>query len=1234
MKSRSQQGVALVVTLILLSVITFMTVTFLVISRREREAVIVRSSQSDASFAADAALEHAKAQFIAQMFIGTNGLAFDMMVSTNFINPAGFQPGLSSYTNVNYDHVVGSVARLSQADFLQNLTNLLILPRAPVFITTNKNQQVAEFRYYLDLNRNGYYDTNGSTVLLNSSGVLVTNVAVGDPEWIGILDHPDRPHSRSNLFVARYAFIALPIGNSLDINYIHNQAKRIKPTGDGFLRDQGVGSWEINLAAFLYTLNSNTYAWGGTYQYETNTGFNSVGNSFIDAVDILRYRYGGNNNSYNTTLATFLGLYGVIGANAIQNNHIDDYLHGALMTTPFGLQTDPDAPALVNTPWPGADSTNHFYTSQDLFSPDPTMFSFSNRLYTLGRLTNTFERYTFYNLLTQLGMDSAPDKPGKVHLNYKNINGVSATNFVAWTPLEFFTNAADTMLRAQFTNISITNIPVYSGTNYIYSPAVQRILQLAANIYDASTNRQFDATGTTNKLYYPSVFRPLFRIQNTTNVYVTGFVEVTNQTDYLTPPLDLNTPAGLRKFQVDVFKSGLANDNVYGVPYVIGAKKGFPNFNEFSMATVSQFTRRMQITKTSDPKPANWKYAAQYVVGVSNAFGVELWNSYTSSYPRDVRIYATNDLTMRITNDMGLTYTTNLLIGTNFVIPANTWPATPQTLAANTRLGLVLPLVTNFVFVPDSVFSVTPSAGFNTNLNIGFVGGPPTDRAPQWGVSVTNRVRVILQDDATKRLIDYVQLGGMGDYVHVTQFLQPPAADQNSDIKNLWNTNKLTTAPPNLTKGINSQIQLSLGNQNAAAADWTPYMILPGGYNKNFEIDKFRAFYGLGPLYGGYTAAQLAQIAAASNSLTAQVPFTPTAKIDDYRSWQANDPLVHYILADLTDLQQSANKPSLLKPGFPMTNTLPNMRLVNTRYQPWGGNQQNPDDIATRLEYKDPMITRSDDWNFPTNKFPNVGWLGRVHRGTPWQTVYLKSGTVATNRWQLWTGNALLLDSGMTQPTNDWALLDLFTTAINENASHGQLSVNQTNPAPWAAVLGGVIALTNTTETPSLFSPPTYTNVVIDPAVHYLGLSNIVAGINRSRNTANYPGQVFQHLGDVLSAPELTVASPFLNLTGDQTNYGISDAIYERIPQQTLSLLRLGEPRYVIYSYGQSLKPADKSVIQSSGPYFGVPTNYTITGEVVTRSVVRVDNYPTPGPGKPNTQPHVVLESYTVLPPE
>src|SRR6185503_20571602 len=89
---------------------------------------------------------------------------------------------------------------------------------------------------------------------------------------------------------------------------------------------------------------------------------------------------------------------------------------------------------------------------------------------------------------------------------------------------------------------------------------------------------------------------------------------------------------------------------------------------------------------------------------------------------------------------------------------------------------------------------------------------------------------------------------------------------------------------------------------------------------------------------------------------------------------------------------------------------------------------------------KDPGVYSSDHWDFPTQKFPNLGWLGRVHRGTPWQTVYLKaddpgsSGTILlakndpNNRWAQQVGGSFMVQ---TYPTNDWRLLDLFTAAIH-----------------------------------------------------------------------------------------------------------------------------------------------------------------------------------------------------------
>jgi hypothetical protein len=95
---------------------------------------------------------------------------------------------------------------------------------------------------------------------------------------------------------------------------------------------------------------------------------------------------------------------------------------------------------------------------------------------------------------------------------------------------------------------------------------------------------------------------------------------------------------------------------------------------------------------------------------------------------------------------------------------------------------------------------------------------------------------------------------------------------------------------------------------------------------------------------------------------------------------------------------------------------------------------------------------------------------------------------------------------------------------------------------------------------------------------------------------------------------------------GYQQQYGISDEMYEWLPQQVMSLLRAGPPRYVIYCYGQTLKPAPNSLVTSSS-YFGMCTNYQVVAESAARAVVRVDGATTPAP-------HVVVESYNLLPPD
>ncbi len=193
-----------------------------------------------------------------------------------------------------------------------------------------------------------------------------------------------------------------------------------------------------------------------------------------------------------------------------------------------------DKPSL---PWAGADNTNHFFSMQELFNPNEISPFFVNRLQSAGTNNSTYDRYTFYRLLSQLGTDSQPES-GRMNLNYDNLNPyaldgngkmvfntngvVAATNFVSWQPLAFFTNAADRLLRAYTTQwrngnptnfattfyavtnfnpmvtnsslwtnypaFGIGNIPVLVSNQFVYSSAVNRLLQLAANLYDATTN--------------------------------------------------------------------------------------------------------------------------------------------------------------------------------------------------------------------------------------------------------------------------------------------------------------------------------------------------------------------------------------------------------------------------------------------------------------------------------------------------------------------------------------------------------------------------------------------------------------------------------------------------------------------------------------------------------------------------------------------------------------------------
>ncbi len=170
-----------------------------------------------------------------------------------------------------------------------------------------------------------------------------------------------------------------------------------------------------------------------------------------------------------------------------------------------------------------------------------------------------------------------------------------------------------------------------------------------------------------------------------------------------------------------------------------------------------------------------------------------------------------------------------------------------------------------------------------------------------------------------------------------------------------------------------------------------------------------------------------------NTELAVQAPYTATRTIFVPYLYQVNDPLVHYLASDLdagagavwqnTSTANGVWSYSDDQSTTPIP-TPPTTDIVKGRYQPWSKTAPNVFQTADYnfvnatnwIHYKDPLVWSADYWDFLTNKYPTVGWLGRVHRGTPWQTAYLKATNVlhiatpqnkgaGSNTWAVWTGD-------------------------------------------------------------------------------------------------------------------------------------------------------------------------------------------------------------------------------------
>jgi hypothetical protein len=1210
---------------------------------------------TDAELACDSALERAKAQIMAP---------FQLRNATN-----------NGWEILGPDFFVSVCAPIYDDTNRINPTKMRFDPSPPVFVDTNRGDATgpSEDRFYHDVNRNGYFEETGYAQVTgnNSQGIPgLTNWVVGDPQWIGMLQDPSRPHTNDNRFIARYAFMVLPAGRSLDLNWIHNHALGLdygldmRPGRDnGYYRNQGVGSWELNLAGFLADLNTNY--WGFDYAYDP---FNikvpraiAQGAAFNDAREILRYRYTPPYltnvffppQSHHTYLDTFLDLFPGIGpgssAALFANDQIDGFANTFVTENPLGTMppSDDDLSDRPNRPWPGADSKRHYFSIRDLFDPDklvefaPETQGFRYKVNDASARGNSYDRYTLYRLLAQIGTDSASEEDGKINLNYVNIRSwakdssfrFSATNLVPWTrtdqpfidlmgrpgPELFFLTVATNLL-AHDTNFAqmVTNtgstiyhiplrIPILTNGSTLstngpifgplYSGRIHQILQLAANIYDATTGAKeglsyHDTEQPEAYPYLPSVFRPQFEVSNRGEVFITNYVLVTETpSDIMTKPtwhdLDLNEGLGSVK----------PNDGIYGIPMIIGARKGYPNFNELGLMTSVEAIRRMEIRRAVDGA-APYVTNQMLIINMTNQVGFEALNSYATSYPRPIDLVFGIRTRSLVTNSVSSFVSSNWVTGYATSFLASGW-------TSNTFQFMPVPLqqpLLNYTNVS------APEPGGTTNL---------------WGVSVTNRMLFFLVDRQYNRIVDAVSLNGPRSYFGVAGELGSvlPGKNANSVLGNVWSNAR---APSQGTsRGVASQITISLVPSATTEEEWRDYNETVK--SKGDEIQHFNDF-----LFNTKKAG------------TNQVPFSPVRRMIQTNYLRVNDPLVHYTLADLA--ASAPSPPTTLHPRDYLSGRLV-FGTKNPESVSWGNGGTTADppghgSLNPRL--RDPGVVSSDFWDFPTNHFPNIGWLGRIHRGTPWQTIFLKSEDPSDGEWRNHIGPSHDLASAkLMKPSTDWRLVDLFTTAPHPNATRGRLSINQTNLAAWSAVLAGVVVSRATNAQNGAFVVPD----VVTPAALSDPVALVVAGINNTR--AQRPSGQFRRLSDFLSVPELSIQSPFLNnafFAGGSGNAPASldqvfDSDYERIPQQILSLVKVGEPRFVIYAWGQSLKPARQNPertgpsIVTTGPDRGLCRNYQITGEMATRAVVRVEFDTDPITGEPDyRRPHPIVESFNVLP--
>jgi len=251
---RHEAGAVLVVALVMLAMVTFLVVAFVGFARFERASVTASMNRTEITFVSQDAMSVASIQISGLM---TNGLSFGLTVSER--------------TNVS--------------QFV------------PVYIDTDGDGKQDRNSTYLDLN----FETNRvlnplTPPLDDASGFQDANHTdnrVGDPEWIGILRDERVAHGPDNRFVARAAFMTVPLSRALNVRY-HHQVKLYPDPNDPnassyrYERNQGLKPGEINLAAPLYHIDPELFGLPAYDEEKYANAFHGLGSAVGDAIHYSR----------------------------------------------------------------------------------------------------------------------------------------------------------------------------------------------------------------------------------------------------------------------------------------------------------------------------------------------------------------------------------------------------------------------------------------------------------------------------------------------------------------------------------------------------------------------------------------------------------------------------------------------------------------------------------------------------------------------------------------------------------------------------------------------------------------------------------------------------------------------------------------------------------------------------------------------------------------------------------